>query len=84
MSTLTIRNIDGDVKAKLRIAAAGHGLSMEEHARRVLAESVRPATTNVPRFGFGTYLSRLFDDVDRIDLKTPARSDMPRDVDLSA
>lgn len=82
MSTVTIRNIDDDVKAKLRIAAAEQGLSMEEHLRRVLAESVHPPTPRVPRFGFGTYLSNLVDDVGGIDLELAPRLDMPGDVGL--
>lgn len=40
MGTLTIRNLDDTVKAKLRLAAAARGVSMEEEARRRLKESV--------------------------------------------
>lgn len=41
MSTLTIRNIDEDIKRKLRQRAAERGVSMEQEARDVLTESVR-------------------------------------------
>lgn len=40
MATLTIRDLDEDVKRKLRLRAAEHGVSMEEEARRLLAEAV--------------------------------------------
>jgi len=38
--TLTIRNLDDDVKQALRILAATNGRSMEAEARRILAEEV--------------------------------------------
>ena len=40
MGTLTIRNLDDDVKQALRERAAARGVSMEEEARRTLALSV--------------------------------------------
>lgn len=40
MSTLTIRNIDDDIKERLRIQAARHGRSMEEEVRIILKRSV--------------------------------------------
>lgn len=39
-TTLTIRNLDGAVKQKLRIRAASHQRSMEAEARAILAEAV--------------------------------------------
>ena len=41
MATLTIRNLDEDTKARLRVRAARHGRSMEEEARTLLAAAVR-------------------------------------------
>jgi len=41
MATLTVRNIDDDLKAKLRIQAARHGRSMEAEARALIEEGVR-------------------------------------------
>jgi antitoxin FitA len=46
-STLTIRNLDEQVKHKLRIQAANHGRSMEAEAREVLTRAMKgssPAT----------------------------------------
>ncbi|KQT43147.1 hypothetical protein ASG43_16730 [Aureimonas sp. Leaf454] len=37
MGSLTIRNIDEDLKRKLQVRAARQGLSMEEDLRRVLS-----------------------------------------------
>jgi plasmid stability protein len=44
MATLTIRQLDEKIKARLRIRAAHHGRSMEEEAREIL----RSALTNIP------------------------------------
>ena len=40
MASITIRNLDDDVKTRLRKRAAGHGRSMEEEARLILAHAV--------------------------------------------
>lgn len=49
MATMTIRNLDDDVKARLRVRAAQHGRSMEEEARCILRAALsaeaKPATT---------------------------------------
>ena len=36
MASMTIRNLDDDIKQRLRIQAAEHGHSMEEEAREIL------------------------------------------------
>lgn len=41
MASITIRNIDDEVKTRLRVRAAQNGRSMEEEARRILREAVR-------------------------------------------
>ena len=40
MASITIRNLDGDVKTRLRVRAAEHHRSMEEEARLILREAV--------------------------------------------
>ncbi|MFQ6227880.1 MULTISPECIES: FitA-like ribbon-helix-helix domain-containing protein [Nocardia] len=42
MATITIRDLDSDVKERLRRRAAAHGRSMEAEARDILAAAVRP------------------------------------------
>lgn len=47
MASITIRNLDEELKARLRIQAAFHGRSMEDEARDILRsilhrEPVRP------------------------------------------
>ena len=40
MASITIRNLDDDVKTRLRVRAAEHHRSMEEEARQILREAV--------------------------------------------
>ena len=40
MASITIRNIDEPLKARLRIQAAVHGRSMEEEARNILRSAL--------------------------------------------
>lgn len=42
MASITIRKLDDEVKARLRVQAAGNGRSMEEEARVILREAVGP------------------------------------------
>ena len=40
MGNLSVRRLDKDTLERLRVRAAEHGVSMEEEARRILAEAV--------------------------------------------
>lgn len=40
MASITIRNLEDDLKRRLRIRAAEHGRSMEEEAREILRHAV--------------------------------------------
>ncbi len=42
VASITIRNLDDDVKTRLRVRAAGNGRSMEEEARLILRDAVEP------------------------------------------
>ena len=44
MARLTIRDLEDDVKARLRVRAAQHGHSMEEEVREILRRAVRGPT----------------------------------------
>ncbi len=50
MATMSIRNIDDRLKARLRVRAAQHGKSMEEEARDILRAALsaeEPAPRNL-------------------------------------
>lgn len=42
MASMTIRNLDDNLKQRLRIQAAEHGRSMEEEARAILYTALTP------------------------------------------
>lgn len=76
MASITIRNLDDDVKARLRIAAARHGCSMEEEVRRILR---RTLTSQDSTGQLGTRIHKRFAKLGGLDLPEPDRS-APRDA----
>ena len=80
MASITIRNLDEDIKRRLRIRAAMHGRSMEEEARDILRRVIGEATP--PRNLAAAIRSRLAP-ADRVDLELPLREPMrePPSVD---
>lgn len=75
MASITIRNIDDEIKARLRLQAARHGLSMEEEVRRILGQSLnKPQQAR----GLGGRIHQRFGAMGGIDLELPKRSDPPR------
>ena len=71
MASITVRNLDDDVKTRLRMRAASHGRSMEEEARLILAEAVERET--VPAKGLGTIIHELFKPYGGVELELPPR-----------
>jgi plasmid stability protein len=57
MAQLLVRNLDDDVKTRLRVLAAEHGRSMEEEVRAILRQAVeeRPRSP-----GLGTRIAARF------------------------
>ena len=45
MASMTIRNLDDKLKARLRVRAAEHGRSMEEEARDILQSALAAEPT---------------------------------------
>lgn len=73
MGSITIRNLDDDVKRRLRVRAAEHGRSMEEEAREILRQVV---TRPTPLRDLGQSIHGRFTEVGGIDLPQPKRSEM--------
>ncbi|GKT26856.1 plasmid stabilization protein [Acidovorax sp. SUPP3334] len=48
MTTMTIRNIDEQLKGRLRVQAAIHGRSMEEEARDILRAALSKEPERAP------------------------------------
>lgn len=80
MASLTVRDLDDEVKRRLRLRAAHHGRSMEAEVRAILADSVSTARdhTDPPEYGFGTWLHEQFSELGGLELKVPPRTDLPR------
>ena len=79
MSTLTIRNIETEIKDKLRLAAAAHGRSMEEEVRTILRTVLsQPAAAT----GLGSRLNARFASIGGADLPQPERTEPARAADL--
>ncbi len=74
MASITIRNLDDEVKHKLRIRAAEHGCSMEAEVREILAEAV--ANEPEPSKGLGTQIHDLFKPLGGVELELPPREPM--------
>ena len=58
MAQIVVRNLDEDVKARLRVRAAEHGRSMEEEVRTILRQAV--ADRKPPLRGLGTAIAARF------------------------
>ena len=74
MASITIRNLDDDLKRRLRIRAAEHGHSMEEEAREILRQAIgkSPAPENL-----GEAIHRRFAALGGVELGLPPREPMP-------
>lgn len=75
MATLTIRGLDEETHARLRIRAAQHGRSMEAEVRAILTERLTSSTQD---FGLGSRIHARFATLGDPDLELPARKEPPR------
>ena len=73
MASITIRNLDDEVKRRLRVRAAEHGRSMEEEARDILRQVV--GQPGAPR-NLGQAIHARFAALGGIDLALPVRTPM--------
>ncbi len=80
MASITIRNLDDDLKRRLRVRAAEHGCSMEQEVREILGEALGGKPEAVPKGeekGLGTILYELFAPVRGMELPIEPRGSMP-------
>ena len=70
MASITIRNLDDDVKTRLRVRAAEHHRSMEEEARLILRDAVgrKPSSRNL-----ASIVRSHFGPANGVDLELPPR-----------
>ncbi|MBN8473462.1 plasmid stabilization protein [Sulfuritalea sp.] len=70
MASLTIRNFDDELKARLRLQAAQHGWSMEQEAREILRRAVLVPSSGP---GFAQTIHRRFAALDVQELPITQR-----------
>lgn len=70
MASITIRNLDDEVKTRLRVRAAENHRSMEEEARQILREAV--GRSNSPRNLASAIRARIAP-LGGVDLELPSR-----------
>jgi plasmid stability protein len=79
MTTLTIRNIDDQLKARLRANAAAHDRTVEEEALAIL-QGALPAMSSAT--GLASRIRRRFDGLEAGELELPPRAALPRAATL--
>lgn len=80
MASLTLRNIDESLKARLRMSAAGNGRSMEEEARQILKQFLLRKRCSA---GIGSRIAKRFAAIGGVDLPEAHRSNHRQPPTLS-
>ena len=73
MASMTIRNLDDDIKQLLRIQAAEHGRSMEEEALEILRAAL---TEPAPPANLARAIRARFASLGGVELDIPPREPM--------
>ncbi len=79
MATLTIRGLDDELRARLRVRAAERGRSMEAEVREILRDALTKPSGRDP---LGSRIRQRFATLGGIELDLPARTDLPRAATL--
>jgi plasmid stability protein len=74
VASITIRDLDPELKSRLRVRAAQHGRSMEEEVRVILRAAI--AERPVGESGMASAISRRFKPLGGVDLQVPGREPM--------
>jgi antitoxin FitA len=80
MATLTIRDLDDELKAALRVRAAEHGRSMEAEVREILRAALTRRSR--PAVGMGTRILQRFSGSGNVEIELPDRTERPRAAEL--
>jgi plasmid stability protein len=80
MAAISVRDLDDDVAARLKVRAARHGRSMEAEVRAILTGAVAEAEDE--RVNLAQALRQRFAAIGGVEVPVPSRSDLPRAADL--
>ncbi|MGH7744580.1 MAG: FitA-like ribbon-helix-helix domain-containing protein [Candidatus Dormibacteria bacterium] len=75
MTPISVRDLDDDVAARLRVQAARHGRSMEAEVRVILTDAVAVAEDERPNLA--QVIRQRFAAIGGVELHVPPRSDLP-------
>ena len=78
MATLTIRNLDDELKSRLRVRAAERDHSMEEEVRLILRDALSDAEDTREPIGIATRIRNRLEDIGGAHLQLPERDERPR------
>jgi len=81
LAALSIRNLDDEVKERLRVRAARHGRSMEAEVRAILTDAVAEPGESLDLFH--TLMDR-FGELGGVELDLPPRATRPRSAEFSS
>ena len=81
MGQFTVRNIEDDVKARLKRRAAAHGLSMEAEVRQILRNAVKDDEAQVGG-GLGSRIAARFAGLGLTDPLPELKGQAPRAVEF--
>jgi plasmid stability protein len=74
MSSITIRNLDENLKASLRMRAARNGLSMEQEVRNILQSTLDADAGQVDGLSFAQRINQRFKGLGGDNLVLPERT----------
>ncbi len=83
MASMTIRNIDEQLKTRLRVQAARHGHSMEDEARDILRAALSTEAEGI-QSNLIESIRRRITPLGGVDLDLPARGAIQDRVDFGA
>ena len=81
MASITIRNLDDDVRTRLRVRAAEHSRSMEEEVRIILRDAVSDGKAS-PR-DLAKFTRECFAPLGGVELGLPPRGSMREPPDFA-
>jgi plasmid stability protein len=82
MASITIRNLDDELKRRLRIRSAEHGRSMEDEARDILRTNL--CREDHPQANLADTIRRRFAGIGNTELPIPPREPIHEPPDLES
>lgn len=74
MASITIRNLDDELKARLRVRAAHQERSMEDEVRHILRTALSPDMAAGASLNLGQAIHKRFQALGGVKLKLPRRA----------